>query len=193
MATATTHDTRGIAAPMAASRLLPYGAAGLIAVAAGLLTDLFAARGPVDAPGGLAVMALALGTGIAGGALTRSRWSILVQLLGYVIGVELGRRSLVAPTLAFRFDTVYGIIAFVLTRGIHLVLVLLPLATGVLIGRGVAAERDHPRAARRRPRVGGALLGVLTLGLAMLVAWPATTPPVLGSDGSPRRTASRSS
>ena len=185
MATVTTHDARRITAPAAASRLLGFGASALIALAAGLLTDTFAARGPVDTGDGLAVMALALGSGLLGGALTRSRWSILVVLLGYIVGVELGRRQLIAPTLAFRFDTTYGVIAFVLTRGIHLVLVLLPLATGVLIGRGIAARRDGHEPWSLRPFVGGTLLGGLTLGLAVLVAWPASTPPVLGPDGTP--------
>ena len=128
MTTLSTHDARRFAAPIAGSNLLAFAACGVVAVVAGLVTDVFAARGPVDGPGGLAVMALALATGLVGGVVTRSRWSILVMVLGYVIGVELGRRSLIAPTLAFRFDTAYGIIAAVLTRGIHLVLMLLPLA-----------------------------------------------------------------
>ena len=185
MTTLSTHDARRFAAPIAGSNLLAFAACGVVAVVAGLVTDVFAARGPVDGPGGLAVMALALATGLVGGVATRSRWSILVMVLGYVIGVELGRRSLIAPTLAFRFDTAYGIIAAVLTRGIHLVLMLLPLATGVLIGRSLAARGDGRGAQRRLPTIGSALLSALTIGLALLVAWPASTPPVLGRDGLP--------
>ena len=184
MATVTTHDVRRIEAP-AASGILGFGASAVIAIAAGLMTDAFAARGPVDTGDGLAVMALAFGVGIAGGALTHTRWSIVVLLIGYIVGVELGRRQLVAPTLAFRFDTAYGIIAFVLTRGIHLVLVVVPLTMGVLIGRGVAARADGVRSARPRLGIGSVLVGGLAIGLAVLVAWPASTPPVLGSGGTP--------
>jgi len=184
MATVSTHDARSIAAP-AASRLLAFGASAVIAIAAGLVTDTFAARGPVDTGDGLAVMALALGVGIAGGALTHTRWSVVLLLIGYIVGVELGRRSLVAPTLAIRFDTTYGIIAFVLTRGIHLVLAALPLTAGVLLGRSIAARADREQPASSRPSIGGMLAAGLTIGLALLVAWPASTPRVLGPDGTP--------
>ncbi len=139
--------------PSPPPRLLGFGASAVIAIAAGLMTDTFAARGPVDTGDGLAVMALAFGVGHRG----RRVDPIAVvdpdrAAVGYIVGVELGRRQLVAPTLAFRFDTTYGIIAFVLTRGIHLVLVVLPLATGVLIGRGVAARADRGRSARPTTR-----------------------------------------
>jgi pimeloyl-ACP methyl ester carboxylesterase len=85
-----------------------------------------------------------------------------------------------------RFDSTYGILAFVLSRGIHGLLVLLPMALGVALGTGLARRRTVIASARtaRRP-IGSALLAVVVGALAILVALPASTPPVLGADGQP--------
>ncbi len=162
-----------------------YIIAVLIAAGAGLATDLFAARGPVTAAQGVAVMLVALAVGAAGGALVRSRWVLLPQLLAFLAGVELGRIALEVPSLAFRFDNVYGVISFVITRGVHLLLLVLPMATGVAVGILLAARRDGGGRGNRRLPLGTALLGVATVALIALVAWPASTPPVVDEAGNP--------
>ena len=70
---------------------LGTGLAVLIALLAGLLADAIAPRGPVTTGQGLAVMAIALLAGLAGGCLARTRWVLLPQLLAYAVAVEVGR------------------------------------------------------------------------------------------------------
>ena len=137
-------------------------------------------RGPVTSGQGLAVIAISLAVGIAAGYVMRSRWAMVLAPLAYIAAYELTRLGIAGASLeGFRLDNVYGIAAFVAGRGFHGLLALLPMAVGVGIGLALARERR-----------GWALLptGILTLavvGLAVLVAWPASTPPVLGSDGQP--------
>jgi pimeloyl-ACP methyl ester carboxylesterase len=157
-----------------------------MAVAAGLLTSFLAPRGPTTAANALFVMAIALVLGITGGALVRSRWSVVVLFVVYFLGIEAGRLDVVGPSLDLRLDNPYGIIALVLTRGVHGLLVLPPLAFGVLAGLAAARRLGwSPRATGRRLPIGSALIGLLAAGLAVLVAWPASTPPVIGPDGQP--------
>jgi pimeloyl-ACP methyl ester carboxylesterase len=156
----------------------------LVAAMAGLVTDVFAVRGPTTAAQGVGVMLVALAVGVAGGMLVRSRWVLLPQLLAFLAGVELGRVALDVPSLAIRFDNVYGVISFVITRGVHLVLLIVPMATGVAVGILLARRRDGTARAGRKP-VGTALLGVATVALIALVMWPASTPPVVDEAGTP--------
>ena len=181
---------RGISLPGTASsiadRRVAIAVAVGIAVAGGLLTSFVAPRGPTTTATALVVMAVALVVGVLGGALGRSRWILVALVAAYVIGVEAGRIDVVGASLDLRFDNPYGIIAFVLTRGVHLLLVLPPLAFGTLIGLAVARRLGwSPDTHRRRVPVGTALVGLVAAGLAVLVAWPASTPPVLGPDGQP--------
>ena len=151
-----------------------------IAVAAGLLTSFVAPRGPSTAANALFVMAVSLFLGATGGALVRSRWSLVVLFFVYFLGIEAGRLNIVGPSLDLRLDNPYGVIAFVLTRGVHSMLVLPPIAFGVLVGLAVARRLGwSPSVPRRRP-LGSAMVGVIAAALAVLVAWPASTPPVIG-------------
>src|SRR3954447_3748761 len=152
------------------------------AVGGGLISDLFAARGPITPFEGIVVMTLALTMGVVGGALTRSRWVLPLLGIGYIVGVELGRSSLPGASLAVRLDNTYGIIAFVLARGLHGVLVLVPLSLGVLLATPVGGGGGTR--SRRRP-IGSFALGIATVGLALLVMWPASTPAVTTPDGRP--------
>ena len=173
-------------ASLLANRRLAVAVALGIAVAAGLLTSFVAQRGPTTAANALLVMAVGLLVGIAGGALVRSRWSLVVLIVVYFVGIEVGRLNVVGASLELRLDNPYGIIAFVLTRGVHAVLVLPPLAFGLLVGLAVARRAGwSPTRPRRRLPVGSAIVGVIAAALAVLVAWPASTPPVMGRDGRP--------
>jgi pimeloyl-ACP methyl ester carboxylesterase len=60
------------------------------------------------------------------------------------------------------------------------------MALGVLAGVRLARRPEGRQLRRPRP-IGTALLGALVAGLVILVAWPASTPPVLGPDGRPVR------
>jgi pimeloyl-ACP methyl ester carboxylesterase len=173
-------------ASLVSHRRLAVAAALGVAVAAGLLTSFVAPRGPTTTANALFVMAVGLVLGTLGGALIRSRWGLAALYVVYLVGIEAGRLNVVGPSLDLRLDNPYGIIAFILTRGVHAVLVLPPLAFGLLVGRAVARRIGwSARPSRRRLPVGSALVGVIAAALAVLVAWPASTPPVMGRDGQP--------
>jgi proline iminopeptidase len=173
-------------ASLVSDRRLAVAVALALAVAAGLLTSLAAPRGPTSSANAFFVMAVGLLLGTATGALVRSRWSLVAISVVYFVGIEAGRLNVVGPSLDLRLDNPYGIIAFVLTRGVHAVLVLPTLAFGLLVGLAVARRLGwSPSPSRRRLPVGSAIVGVIAVALAVLVAWPASTPPVLGRDGRP--------
>ncbi len=137
-------------------------------------------RGPVTAGQGLAVIAASLLVGVLAGYLMRSRWAMILAPLAYVVAYELARLGIGGASLdGFRLDNPYGIIALVVGRGFHGLLAILPMIVGVSIG--IAAAR---RTSGWRLLPTG-LLTAVVIGLAVLVAWPASTPPVLGSDGQP--------
>ena len=175
-----------VAASLVSNRRLAVAVALGIALVAGLLTSLLAPRGPTTTANALFVMAVGLLLGTAGGALVRSRWGLAALTVVYVVGIEAARLDVVASSLDVRLDIPYGIVAFVLARGLHLLLALPPLVFGVLIGRAVARRLGWtPSAARRRLPIGSVMTGLVVAGLAILVAWPASTPPVLGPNGLP--------
>jgi pimeloyl-ACP methyl ester carboxylesterase len=133
----------------------------------------------------------ALGLGFLAGALLRSMWSVVPAGLAHLVAFELARGGAVGPTVdALRFDSMFGILAFVLGRGLHGLLILLPLLAGArlatlwLAGRSPGTTTGGP--ARRLASVAAsALLFVATLSLAVLVALPASTPPILDANGAP--------
>jgi proline iminopeptidase len=169
----------GARAHVLADRRLGAVVAGAVAVGGGLISDAFAARGPITPLQGIAVMGLACAIGVIGGGLARSRWILPVLGVCYIVGVEVGRTGVTAATLGIRFDNPYGVIAFMLARGVHGLLVLLPLVFGVLFGIRVVSSPG-----RGRP-VGAAVFGAVSLGLVLLVVSPGSTPPVTGPDGRP--------
>jgi proline iminopeptidase len=172
------------AATILADRRVAIGLAVAGAIGAGLLSSVIAPRGPSTTTNTLALMALALLVGVTGGYLARTRWILVPMAVAVLIGVELGRMDVVGATLDIRLDSAYGIIALVITRGVHGLLTVVPMAFGVLLGIGLARRSfTAPGATSGGRPVGTALVGLGTLGLVLLVAWPASTPPVLDPDG----------
>ncbi|HET9520824.1 MAG TPA: alpha/beta fold hydrolase [Candidatus Limnocylindrales bacterium] len=173
-------------------RWIAVAAALLVAAIAGGIGAIVAPRGPTTAAQAFVAMGLALAAGLIGGALARSRWIIVPFALVQLIAFELGRAGTVGPTVdEVRLDTPYGIIALVISRGLHGLLNLLPLTLGVLVGiavgrRLIAAAEESPVSSSAGGRgIGTVLVGVATAALVVLVALPASTPPVLGADGAP--------
>jgi pimeloyl-ACP methyl ester carboxylesterase len=162
------------------NRWIGVATAVLLGALTALVSSVFMPRGPVTAAQGLAVIAVSTGVGLAAGYLVRSRWAVILVALAYMLAYELSRIGIGGASLdGFRLDNPYGIIALVVGRGFHGLLALFPIAVGV--NNGVAL---------RRGTWGWSLLptGVLTaavIGLAVVVGWPASTPPVLGIGGEP--------
>jgi proline iminopeptidase len=154
------------------------------AVGLGALTALVSSmpmpRGPVTGGQGLIVIGTSLVVGMAAGYLMRSRWALVLAPLAYIIAYELARLGIAGASLqGVRFDSIYGIAAFAAGRGFHALLALLPMVVGVSIGLAIARPR------RLLALVPTAILSLAVVGLAVLVALPGSTPPVLGADGQP--------
>lgn len=160
----------------------------LILSVAALLTAEIMPRGPVTATHAISLMAILLIAGLGTGLATGSRWSVLGAPLVFATIFEITRLGLVGPTVeAPRLTSLYGIIAFVLGRGLGIVFMLLPLLLGALIGIDLASRLGHPTA-RRLSRGGwiGITIGIIALiAQGLFIARPASTAPIPGPDGAP--------
>lgn len=162
-----------------------------LAAAAGVAWAVLMPRGPVTTPQALASLAAATVLGIAVGFMTGRRWSswlAIAVVMGAFEGVRLLVLQVSGPTVdTIQLGSMYGLIAFVLGRGLSALLMLLPIAIGGLWGVEVAARAGHPRAGRF-DWPGWAVAAVSAAGLAGLFltfAGGASTAPVLGADGRP--------
>lgn len=140
-------------------------------------------------------MATGLAVGLIAGLAMRSNWALLLAPIAYMFAVEITRLDAVGPTVdAIRLDEVYSILAFLLGRGFHGLVGLLPMLLGASAGVRTArllsgeSSPSSPSAsgvavvARWLPLVLGA---AALLALAILITQPATTPPILDADGRP--------
>jgi len=163
-------------------------AAGLSALT-GLLVALAMPRGPVTSLQALIVMAVNLIVGVVAGLVLRSPWAMVLAPVAYGTLFELGRVDASGPLVdAPRFDTTYGILALILGRGVHALLAFLPMVLGVLYGLTFARQLSPGATSdgsltMRYVAVG--FLTLVTLGLAVLIVLPASTPPIVGGDGEP--------
>ncbi len=161
-----------------ADRRVAFAAVVAIGAAAGLLMATVIPRGPTTTLAGLGVIVLALVVGLASGTLLRSTWAVIPAGLAQLLVFEVGRAGLDGPTVdAIRLDSSFGIIALLVGRGLHALLVLVPLVVGARVGALAATGRLTPRSP-------ASWVGAfLVVGLAIVVAWPASTPPVVDASG----------
>ncbi len=163
------------------------------AVAAGLLAGWLTPRGPLTVTAGLLTMVASLLLGLLAGLTMRSRWAMLLAPVIFVIVFELARIRADGPTVDGIHFSTYGLIAFVVGRGIHGVLALLPMALGAALGAAAARRSiDGPPAAHPRARAGlyfrravTALTAAVLLLVFVGVARQGSTDPILGDDGEP--------
>jgi pimeloyl-ACP methyl ester carboxylesterase len=172
------------------------GAAGALAVVVldGVLTGWATPRGPVTTVQSLAAIALGLAVGTAAGLLSRSRWAILLAPVTFAAVFELTRLGTNGPLEdGIQLGTTYGVIAFVLGRGLHAVLALLPMMLGAVLGAALARRLDDDdsdrngwaRAARWGRRGVTLLVGIGLVALTAGLARPASTAPITATDGKP--------
>ncbi len=155
----------------------------------GLLTALLLPQGPITVAQVWLAMAASLAVGLAAGFALRSPWAMLLAPLAYIILFELVRPAGAVPTVgAIRLDNTYGVLAFLVGRGFHGLVALLPL----ILGAGVAAFLTRTNPGGGSSPVGTVLqaapLLVLALLVAVLAVWngvPAQTPPILDETGQP--------
>jgi len=166
--------------------VVAFGLAG----AAGYILSKLMPRGPVDAPQTLIMMVICLTIGILAGLALPSRWRVLLVVLAHIAAYEIGRMGAVGPTVDLpRFDSTYGILALVLGRGFQAIFGLLPLAYGASLGGRISRHLMSGAAPVARTPVAGwvlpALVGIALIALALWVALPASTPPILAENGKP--------
>ncbi|MFP3914168.1 MAG: alpha/beta fold hydrolase [Actinomycetota bacterium] len=167
---------------------LGLAAAVVLAAGFGAVSGWLTPRGPVTASQALLAMGVALLVGAGAGLATGSRWAMLIAPGAFLVVFELTRLGVDGLTVdGLHLTSLYGMLAFVLGRGVHGVLVLAPMVLGVGYGVWLSGRLGHPAAARPGP-TGRALTVVLTLALAAVaffISRPASTAPVLGAEGDP--------
>lgn len=148
------------------------GAVGLAALW-GVVAGLWTPRGPLTTSEALWSIAISLLVGAAAGYLSDSRWMMILAPLGSAAAFEATRLGTDGPMVDAIHLSTYGVMALVLGRGVHALLMLAPLMTGAAIGAGLARRAGAVRVIGVPPRTGpGVLLrrAVAVLACLALVA-----------------------
>ena len=149
----------------------------------GLVSGWWTPRGPVTTPEALATIGLGLLVGGFTGRVMRSRWAMLLAPV---------RAGTSGPLVdGIHLGSTLGVLAFVLGRGLHGILVLLPMLLGVALGAADSRRRDGSTPVRhgwagafRWARVGGTVLVALAVvALAAGISRPASTDPITDPGG----------
>lgn len=163
-------------------------AVGLAALA-GVLVSVTLPRGPTTQPQAVLVLVGGALVGMFAGLTMRSRWAMLLAPLVHIVALELARPPLLGPTVgAIRLNETYGVLAFVLGRGLYGLVAIIPMILGAYLGAVLAHALNGSWRTSRGAfvRWTPAVLATLLLGaLAVWIALPARTPPILGADGTP--------
>ena len=160
----------------------------VLAAGTGLLSAGLTPRGPVTTSQALWSLGLALVVGVAAGLVMSNQWSMLVAPIVFMIVFELARRGIDGPTVdTIQLSSAYGIIAFIVGRLFHGLLVLTPMILGARYGVTLANWLGNGKAPPMHFS-GWAFTSLLTLALIVLaiyLARPGGTHPIIGSDGEP--------
>ncbi|MEL6555136.1 MAG: alpha/beta hydrolase [Cyanobacteria bacterium J06621_11] len=143
-------------------------------------------RGPATATQALIMMSCGFLMGCIGGLVMRSPLAMILAPAAYILAVEVGQLNRVGPTIGpIRLDESFGILAFLLGRGFHGLIGVLPIVAGVGIGMMIADLSDPqlPNVAKPKRRLLSILLTAALIVLAGLIALPASTPPILDDSG----------
>lgn len=167
--------------------------AGLgIVIAIAALTALLAAwltpRGPVNGTEALVSILIALIVGALAGLAMGSRGAVVLAPVIFMTVFELARLRVSGPTVdAITLSSMYGIIAFVVGRGFHAVLALLPMALGADYGYRLSTylRNDLPFARGAGAWVMTGTATLILIAVAFFVSRPANVAPIIGADGLP--------
>lgn len=164
--------------------------AAAVAAGWGLLAGWWTPRSPLTTGEALWSIGISLAVGVAAGVVVRSRWAMLVAPAVFVVAFELTRLGTDGPTVdGIHVTTLHGLFAFVVGRGFHALISVLPMILGAAFGAGFARRRDRVGAgrgwARYLRRSVAVLAAVGLVAFAGVLARPASTEPITGSDGRP--------
>lgn len=162
--------------------------AAVLAAGFGMASAWLTPRGPITTTEALMSMAVALLVGLGAGWAMANRWALLVIPVVFAAVFELARLGVDGPTVdGIHLASMYGVIAFVVGRLVHGLLVLAPMVLGA--SYGIWAARRLGKSRTPAPSLVGwaftGLLTVLVLAVAVLVARPASTAPIVGPSGEP--------
>ncbi|MEU8655363.1 hypothetical protein [Actinoplanes philippinensis] len=175
-------------------RRIAVAVAVLAAGGYGLLAAWWTPRGPVTTSQAVAAIVIGGLVGAAAGVVLRPRWAMPLGPVVFMAVFEAARVGTDGPMVdGIHPGTTYGLVAFVLGRGLQAVLVLVPMLLGAILGAAAArrlAEDDPGRGGWSRSglwtrRVATALLVLGLLGLTVAILRPAGTEQILGPDGEP--------
>lgn len=151
----------------------------------GILSGLFIPRGPITAAEAIISLTAALAIGAISGLTSGSRWCVVIGPVAYAVALEVVRAGIAGPTVdAPQLGAMYGVIAFVLGRVVHGVLVLGPMVLGSSYGVWVAGRMGHVTAGLGG--IGRVATALGTLAVALLVfslTRPASTAAILDASG----------
>jgi pimeloyl-ACP methyl ester carboxylesterase len=182
--------TRLVCTPLWADRRIHVAIAIAAASGWGLLAGWWTPRGPLTTGEALWSIAISLTIGGIAGLVSRSRWTMCSVPVAFAVVFELVRAGTDGPTVDGLAGTTYGLYAFVVGRGFHALVSLLPMIFGAAVGAGAARRLDLTEARPDGRRVGRyARRGVAilaTVGLAaftIVLARPASTDPIVDAAG----------
>ena len=197
---ATTPQVRSTNTPskrLHRDRLRRSAATMAVAGGWGVLAGWWTPRGPITTVQALTAIAVSLAVGALGGWWTRNRWAMLLTPVIFAAVFELIRARTAGPLvdgIRLGGGGAFGILAFVLGRGLHALLTLLPMILGAALGAGLARRRIEGRQRARHGwaraglvarRVTTAVVGVALLALTVGISRPASTDPILTDAGNP--------
>ena len=140
----------------------------------------------------LGAMAIGVLVGLTAGVAMRSRWAMLLAPVVFVAVFEVARIGSDGATVdGIHPGSTYGILAFVVGRGFHGVVGLVPMLLGAAFGSAFARRTNVGRCSRhglaraglyvRRAFAGGATVGMIALVVG--VARPARTAAIRDANG----------
>lgn len=158
----------------------------LLSAGAGLMSAWLTPRGPITSSQALVSMFAALLLGILAGLVTGNRWSLVITPLIFFSVFEFARMGIEGATIdTIHLDSLYGIMAFVLGRVIPGALVTIPMMLGTVFGVEIAARlgSESTSPLGTISWIFTALTTAAVILVAISIARPGRTSPVIGSDG----------
>jgi pimeloyl-ACP methyl ester carboxylesterase len=153
-------------------------------------------RGPITTLQALVAIGITLAVGVAGGWWMRSRSAMLLTPVIFAAVFEATRASTAGPlvdSIRLGGGGTFGILAFVLGRGLQSLLTLLPMVLGAALGAGRARRHNNARKSAHgwaragvvTRRVTTAIAALALLALTAGIARPASTAAIVTDTGIP--------